>query len=117
MHARDPELAASLSHYVLTLDRGPIGMVLDLERPPPGATDPPPPLLLLPAAVVVAELRSDEAGRPLQALSAGAVSLGDVLVAVNGVPLGAGGPAALDVVAVAFKTAPRPLTLLLRRCR
>ena len=63
--------------------------------------------------VKVVDMRSDSSGRPLAALASGKIAVGDVVLAVNGVPLMS--HRTLEAVAEEFRRAKRPATVLFQK--
>ena len=63
--------------------------------------------------VKVVDMRSDSSGRPLAALACGMISIGDVVLAVNGVPLMS--HRTLEAVAEEFRRAKRPARVLFQK--
>jgi C-terminal processing protease CtpA/Prc len=63
--------------------------------------------------VKVVDMRSDSSGRPLAALASGKIAIGDVVLAVNGVPLM--NHRTLESVAEEFRRAKRPARVLFER--
>ncbi len=61
----------------------------------------------------VVDMRSDSSGRPLAALACGKIAVGDVVLAVNGVPLMS--HRTLEGVAEEFRRAKRPAKVLFQR--
>jgi len=98
--ADDTQAAAEqLSVFSVTFGAGKLGMVVTQDAN---------------HQVVVTELKHDaHSRRPLLALASGAMQIGDVVLALNGEPLGLLG--SLHQVSNTFSQARRPLTLLIRR--
>lgn len=63
--------------------------------------------------VKVVDMRADSSGRPLAALASGKISVGDVVLAVNGVPLMS--HRTLESVAEEFRRAKRPAKVLFQK--
>lgn len=84
--------------YVVEFGTSAIGMILTITES---------------LEVKVVDMRSDSSGRPLAALACGRISIGDTVLAVNGVPLLS--HRTLEAVAEEFRRAQRPARVLFQK--
>ncbi len=87
-------------YYTVEFGPGPIGMILTTSAE---------------GLIEVAELRDDKEGRPLLAKASGKIKVQDTVIAINNHVLNRHGNASLETVALEFKGATRPVTVLFQR--
>ena len=87
-------------YYTVSFGPGPIGMILTTSNE---------------GMIEVAELRDDKEGKPLLAKASGKIKLSDNVLAINNHILNRHGTATLENVALEFKAATRPVTVLFQR--